>query len=108
MSSTSISYLGDVEPNAPILFNIPIESIAKKEGTARVTLKISYLDSLRNPGEEVIEASVKIPVQSGETGEEAGPSILQGYLLPALAIVIVVVVAVAVYAARRSRRVEVS
>ncbi len=107
LSSTSISYLGDVEPNAPILFNIPIESIAKEEGTVRVTLKISYLDSLRSPGEEVIEASVKIPVQSGETGEEAKSIVFQEYLLVIFAVIIIVVaIAVAFYLARRSRRVE--
>jgi len=108
LSAASISYLGDVEPNAPILFNIPIESMVKEGGKARVTLKISYLDSLRNRGEKVIEASVNIPVQSVESGEETGPSILQGYLPAVLVIAVIVAVAVAVYVSRRSRRVEAS
>ncbi|MCS7132518.1 MAG: hypothetical protein NZ918_02190 [Aigarchaeota archaeon] len=106
IAAAKISYLGDVEPNAPILFNIPIEGIAKNEGSARVALKISYLDSLRNLGEEVIEASVEVPVQSVEPTKEAKPNIIQEYLPAISAIAIIIAVAIAVYAVRRSRRVE--
>jgi len=107
LTSTTISYLGDVEPNAPILFNIPIESLAKNDGKAEVKLKITYLDSLRNPGEKIIEASVNVPTQSGESGEEAKSIVFQEYLLVIFAVIIIVVaIAVAFYLARRSRRVE--
>lgn len=106
MASTRISYLGDVEPNAPILFNIPIERIAKKEGSAKVVLRISYLDSLRNRGEEVIETFVGIPAQSGESVKETKPTLIQEYLPIISAIAVIVAVVVGVYAARRLRRVE--
>lgn len=106
ITAARISYLGDVEPNAPILFNIPIEEMAKKEGSARVVLRISYLDSLRNLGEEVIETYVDIPTQGEGSAKEAKPNIIQEYLPIISAIAIVVAVIIAVYVARRSRRVE--
>ncbi len=106
IGSTIISYLGDVEPNAPILFNIPIETLAKKEGRARVVLKITYLDSLRNHGEKLIEAYVDIPTVSEESSEETTPSLIQSYLPLILAIIILAAIATAIYLSRRSRRVE--
>ena len=106
IGSTIISYLGDVEPNAPILFNIPIETLAKKEGRARLVLKITYLDSLRNHGEKLIEAYVDIPTISEESSEEATPSLIQSYLPLILAIIIIAAIATAIYLSRRSRRVE--
>ena len=107
VSSTTVSYLGDVEPNAPILFNIPVESLSKDEGKARVVLKIIYLDSLRNLEEKLIEAYVDIPAMSEESSKEAAPSLLQSYLPLILAIIVIVVIAAAIYVSRRrSRRVE--
>lgn len=106
ITATRIGYLGDVEPNAPILFNIPIDNIAKKEGDARVVLKITYLDSLRTPGEETIEALVEVPTENMGSAEAARPSIVQEYLPIMLIVVIIALVAAVVYASRRPKKVE--
>ncbi len=106
LSSTKISYLGDVEPNAPILFNIPIEDFRKKEGKAEVVLRVSYLDSLRNKGETMLKALVDLPSAEEASSEEMKPTITLNQMLFILFIV-AIVVAIAVYLARRSRRVEV-
>ena len=105
IQSERVSYLGDVEPNAPILFNIPIERLAKSEGRVKVVLKVTYLNSLRERGEDVIEAFVEAPGPSAEASEVEQPPIWEQ--LPAmLLIAAVVVAAIAIYAVRRSRRVE--
>ena len=107
IQSTKMSYLGDVEPNAPILFNIPIENLAKPEGKLKVILKITYLDSLRNRGEDVIEVFVEAPKLSPETSEVKQPPLWE-HTPTILLVIMVIAVIIAAYAVRRSRRVEAS
>lgn len=102
--STQVSYLGDVEPNAPILFNIPVEHVEKKEGEAKVILKVSYLDSLRNRGETILEGVVKVPQLTESSAKEQVPQIQLNQLILIIAIIILLVIIV--YLARRRRRVE--
>jgi len=104
LASSRVSYLGDVEPNAPILFNIPIERLEKGEGEVRVVLRVSYLDSLRNRGEEILEGVVEVPQLVESSAREQLPQIQLNQLILVIAIIILVVIIV--YLARRRRRVE--
>ncbi len=104
LASTQISYLGDVEPNAPILFNIPIERLGKQEGRARAVLRVSYLDSLRNRGETILETVVDIPQLVESSTKEQAPQIPLGQVISI--IVIMALLITIVYLARRSRRFE--
>ena len=104
LSSTKISYLGDVEPNAPILFNIPIEGLAKSEGEVKVVLKVSYLDSLRKRGETILKSSAVLPSIQEKSSEEK-PTPLQDQILIIL-LAMAIIVAAAALLARRLRRVE--
>jgi len=105
LASTKISYLGDVEPNAPILFNIPIEALRKKEGKAEVVLRVSYLDSLRNRGETVLKAVVDLPSAEESSSKATPPTIPLNQMLFIL-LIAAIIAAVAIYLVRRSRRVE--
>jgi hypothetical protein len=102
--STQVSYLGDVEPNAPILFNIPVERVEKEEGGAKVVLRVSYLDSLRNKGEAILEGVVEMPQLVESSAREQAPQIQLSQLTLIIAIIILLVIIV--YLARRRRRVE--
>jgi len=103
ISSTQISYLGDVEPNAPILFNIPVERVETQGSEAKVVLRVSYLDSLRNRGEVRLEGLVEVP-QPAEAAREQAPQIPMNQLIPV--IVIIALLIAVVYLARRSKKVE--
>jgi len=106
LQSNIVSYLGDVEPNAPILFNIPVEKLLKTEGKAKVKLKVTYQNSLRQRGETILEAEVDIPSFSEESTQAEAPSLLQEMRLPLVILLVIIAAAVVIYFARRSRRVE--
>jgi len=106
LQSSIVSYLGDVEPNAPILFNIPVEKLLKTEGKAKIKLKVTYQNSLRQKGETILEAEVDIPSFSEESAQAEAPNLLQEMRLPLVILLVIIAAAVVIYFARRSRRVE--
>jgi len=108
ISSTSTSYLGDLDPNAPLLFSIPIEVLASEPGAkAGVKLQVTYMNSLRERGETILEAEVQVPqpVQSESQASTTGLPI-PSTLLVILGAVIAAA-AVAAYLLRRRKGSEV-
>jgi len=108
LQSSAATYLGDVDPNAPILFNLPIEGLLKTEGRARVELKVTYQNSLRQKGEEILEAEVEVPPPPSESGRAKSPLPLEWTQLSVIILLILAVLIVAVCLARRKRRIEAS
>ncbi|MEM4498475.1 MAG: hypothetical protein QW692_06590, partial [Nitrososphaerota archaeon] len=79
------------------------ERVETQGSEAKVVLRVSYLDSLRNRGEVRLEGLVEVP-QPAEAAREQAPQIPVNQLIPV--IVIIALLIAVVYLARRSKKVE--
>jgi len=104
LKSSAVSYLGDLNPNAPLLFNIPIEYVApaKSNTSYHIVLNVTYMDSLRNRGSTILKAYVKMPAAESEVHRSS-----QLIGLREIFIIVVILVAAmvsAIYLVRRRAR----
>ncbi|RLE67147.1 MAG: hypothetical protein DRJ34_05160, partial [Thermoprotei archaeon] len=111
LESSMVSYLGDLNPNAPLLFNIPIEHVVpgndrswmdKSNASCYVVLNVTYMDSLRNRGSTILKAYVKMPAVESETRQSSQLIGLREILM--IAVISIAVIVSAVYLARRMAR----
>ena len=104
VKSSMVSYLGDLNPNAPLLFNIPIEYVtpAKSNTSCHIVLNVTYMDSLRNKGSTILEAYVKMPAAESETHQP--PQLIGLREISIIAVVSIAVIVSAIYLARRRAR----
>ena len=106
--SSSLSYLGDLDPNAPLLFSIPIDKVDAAPGSrADVELKVTYMNSLREKGETLLKAQVPIPTPTETESQPASTVMFLPIEWIIVAAVAVLVVAAALYVWRRRRGSEV-
>lgn len=106
--SSSLSYLGDLNPNAPLLFSIPIDRIDAALGSkAEVELKVTYMNSLREKGETLLKAQILIPAPTEAESQPASTTMFLPIEWIIIVIVAILVVAVAIYVWRRRRGSEV-
>ena len=99
-----VSYLGDLNPNAPLLFNIPIEYVtpAKSNTSYHIVLNVTYMDSLRNKGSTILEAYVKMPAAESEA--HRSPQLIGLKEILMMAVISIAVIVSAVYLVRRRAR----
>ena len=104
LKSSMVSYLGDLNPNAPLLFNIPIEYVtpAKSNMSYHIVLNVTYMDSLRNKGSTILEAHVKMPAAESEVHKSPQPIGLKEILM--MAVISIAVIVSAIYLVRRRAR----
>lgn len=106
--SSSLSYLGDLDPNAPLLFSILIDSIDAAPGSkADVELKVTYMNSLREKGETMLKAQVPIPAPTEAETQSSSPITMLPIEWIILAVAVILVIAVAIYILRRRKGSEV-
>ena len=99
-----VSYLGDLNPNAPLLFNIPIEYVtpAKSNTSCHIVLNVTYMDSLRNKGSTILEAYVKMPAAESEANQS--PQLIGLREISIIAVISIAVIVSAIYLVRRRAR----
>ena len=108
LTSSAVSYLGDLNPNAPLLFNIPIEHIVpsdyrswmgKSNVSCYVVLNVTYMDSLRNRGSTILKAYVKMPTVEAEAQQSS--QLIGVREISIIVVISIVVIVSAVYLLRR-------
>ncbi len=104
LKSSMVSYLGDLNPNAPLLFNIPIEYVtsAKSNTSYHIVLNVTYMDSLRNKGSTILEAYVKMPAAESEANQS--PQLIGLREISIIAVISIAVIVSAIYLVRRRAR----
>ena len=104
LKSSVVSYLGDLNPNAPLLFNIPIEYVtpAKSNTSYHIVLNVTYMDSLRNKGSTILEAYVKMPAAESEANQS--PQLIGLREISIIAVISIAVIVSAIYLVRRRAR----
>ncbi len=104
LRSSMVSYLGDLNPNAPLLFNIPIEYVtpAKSNTSYHIVLNVTYMDSLRNKGSTILEAYVKMPAAESEPHQP--PQLIGLREISIVAVISIAVIVSAIYLVRRRAR----
>ncbi len=98
------TYLGDLDPNAPVLFSLPLPNTVMPGSTITPELIVTYMNSLREPGETTLEARVMVPKPVEESSES--PQILPLSQPITLIIALIVAVIIALLAVRRLRKGE--
>jgi len=108
LKSGMVSYLGDLNPNAPLLFNIPIEHVVpgnyrsrmgKSNVSCYVVLNVTYMDSLRNKGSTILKTYVKMPVVESEARQS--PQLIGLREILIIAVISIAVIISAIYLLRR-------
>jgi len=104
LKSSTVSYLGDLNPNAPLLFNIPIEYVTPTESnmSCHIVLNVTYMDSLRNRGSTILEAHVRMPAAESEVHQS--PQLIGLREISIIAVVSIAVIVSAIYLVRRRAR----
>ncbi len=101
--SEAQTYLGDLDPNAPVLFSLPLPRTLTPGSTINTELIVTYMNSLREPGETILEAKATVPQQAEESPESQQPPIISQ---PTLIIIVLAAIIVALLIARRLRKGE--
>ncbi len=90
----SSQYIGDVDPNSPIPFSIPLNNTDIED----VSIKITYKDELRNPYEILLREKVDFtPIETIKREEKSDQSIM--YILATIG----AIVAISLYIIRKRR-----
>ncbi|MEM1534727.1 MAG: hypothetical protein QXE49_04340 [Nitrososphaerota archaeon] len=97
-TKTSV-FIGEINPNAPIPFNLRLNS---NENRFRGEIVVEYKDVFRRNYSDVFQVDVEIPRLNSETRQESGP----GWLVLGLVAggLLAIAIAAYAYAGRRRRR----
>ena len=112
-SSSAPQYLGDLEEDSPLPFNIPLATDNKSSsGSYLVPIKIEYYDDLRNPyfifASDIVE--IDLPQQTVNENQGIGSifSLSNPLGLMFLIILIIIVIVILRYLRKKSQRKKVA
>ncbi|TRZ80850.1 MAG: hypothetical protein D4R90_00720 [Nitrosopumilales archaeon] len=97
-------FIGDLTPDSPIPFSIPIRGISSLQpGMYPIAFKVTYADDLKNSHTVILNGTVNIGRNLQSTNSVSQPSIFDQILSPSIIGAIIAIVAVAIFLTRRKR-----
>lgn len=100
-------YLGDLQPDSPLPFSIPLTNVDNSTltGSHPVSLKVTYSDDLKNSHEITINQTLQVKPQISHTrGDRHGQNSIFGIPLPVIILIIIVIIAFVLVRMIRKRR----
>ena len=102
--SASQQFIGDLTPDSPIPFSIPIRGISSlQSGMYPVAFKVTYADDLKNFHTEILNGTISIGRILQSTNVPSQPSIFDQILSPQIMGPIIAIAAIAIFLARRKK-----
>ena len=102
--SGSQQFIGDLTPDSPIPFSIPIRGISSLQpGMYPVAFKVTYADDLKNFHTEILNGTVNIGRTFQSTTVQNQPSIFDQILSPLIIGPIIAIAAIAIFLVRRKK-----
>ncbi|HXU95087.1 MAG TPA: hypothetical protein VFP45_01490, partial [Candidatus Nitrosotalea sp.] len=102
--SGSQQFIGDLTPDSPIPFSIPIRGISSLQpGMYPVSFKVTYADDLKNFHTEILNGTVNIGRTFQSATVQNQPSIFDQILSPLIIGPIIAIAVIAIFLVRRKK-----